>query len=62
MENIEEKLDSVIDLLENQNELSERIIRSLSEIKSNIPETSSVDTKRVESILDAIWQKLDDLR
>ncbi|MDX1830483.1 MAG: hypothetical protein R3342_13165 [Lutibacter sp.] len=58
---IEKKLDKLIDLVANQNEISERIANSLDNISDNIPQESGVSTSLIESRLESVWDKLDDI-
>jgi hypothetical protein len=58
---IEQKLDTVIDLMTKQNEISDRIADSLENISGNIPRESGISTDKIERYLERIWEKMDDL-
>lgn len=59
--NIENKLDKLIELMTEQNEISDRISNSLDNISQNIPRESGVSTHRIEDRLEKIWDKLEDV-
>lgn len=58
---VESKLDKLISLMENQNEISERISDQLENIDNNLPSGSNISTSLIETRLDKIWEKLDDM-
>jgi len=58
---VESKLDKLIELMTEQNEISDRISVLLDNISENIPRESGVSTHRIEDNLEKIWNKLDDL-
>ena len=58
---VENKLGKIVDLLEKQCELSDKIITRLEYIQDNLPETAYVSTSKIEDRLERIWDKLEDL-
>jgi len=56
---VENKLDRLIEIMENQSEISERLNDKLDRIYQDMPEGTSVNLSYMESLLDKICDKLD---
>lgn len=61
LDRVENKLDKMIALMEEQNEISDSIVKSLDKIADNIPRESGLTTHKIEASLEKIWDRLDDL-
>jgi|SRR5690554_3223930 len=58
---VENKLDILIKLMKEQNEISDRISVFLENISENIPRESGVSTHKIEDRLEKIWDKLEEV-
>ena len=58
---VENKLDKLIELMENQNDLTEQLLNKMENIYQEIPSENNVSTYKIEDRLEKIWNKLDDM-
>jgi chromosome segregation ATPase len=58
---VEKKLDKLIELMENQNDLTEQLVNKMENIYQEIPGENNVSTSRIEDKLEKISDKLEDV-
>lgn len=58
--NVEDKLDKLIELMNEQCEISKAIVDRLDSIHMDLPDDSRVSTSRMETLLDRLCDKIDE--
>lgn len=58
---VEKKLDKLIELMDNQNDLTQRLLDKMENVYQEMPGDTDVSTYKIEDRLEKIWNKLDDM-